>query len=496
MSLWSLVAGLVLVAAVVAYAGDVVGRRVGRSHWRLFGLRPRATALLIAVLTGVLIALLAVAAFFFLASDARKTILEAEQVREERNQLREEVDRLSGHVHELEARAARALGRTEKLEHELADKAKALKLAEAEVQKLQDEKAQLQSAIEETRKALQDREVELSQLRAEVERIRGERDSLEKEFDVLQENQVTFLEELRKLKQAELDALARADEAQRKAKVAAAESKKAQARVEAIQNEIATLENEKQQLLGDIATLNAERKALEDQKRQLQAAYRSLQDELAASKVEIFNLKQDMLKLNQERSAMEQGLEVLSKQLSQNLKDTVLAEVSWRQGSLQGALERAVHEAEMQARSEGFRGILVPEGLPSKNWRPPGIIQARAEGVSLDGKVLLQIRYVAREKRFNIGQVIALRELPPPRYQPERVRRTLEALRDAAYERLLKAGVLPEKAARNGLSGAVMADFQSLISNQTDDVVVAVVAADDVWTTEEPRLIYQVLYIP
>ncbi|WP_457638063.1 DUF3084 domain-containing protein [Oceanithermus sp.] len=503
MSLWTLIVGLVLLAALVAYVGDVVGRRVGRRHWRLFGLRPRATALLIAVFTGVLIALMAIAAFFFLDTDARKTILEAEQVRQERNHLRDEVKRLQRHVQEFEARAARALGKTEQLERELSAKAEALKHAEEEIDKLQSEKKQLQTEknrlqtdIEDARKALQEREVELSQVRAEVERVKAERDSLEKEFDILQENQVSLLNDLAKLKQAELDALARAEEAQTKSKEASKELEKAKEKVRAIQNEISSLEEEKQQLLGDIATLDAERKALEDQKRQLQATNRNLQDELAAAKLEIFNLKQDLLKLGQERNAMEQGLEVLSRQLSQSLKDTVLAEVAWREGSSKTALERTVHEAEIQARAEGFRGVLVPEGLPTKDWRPPGVIQARAEGVSLDGKVLLQIRFVPRQRRFAIGQVIAVRELPPPRYQPERTRRALEDLREAAYERLLKSGVLPEKVARSGLSGVALADFQALISDETSNVVAAVVAADDIWTTETPQLIYQILYVP
>ena len=476
--------------------GDIVGRRVGRRHWRLFGLRPRATALLVAVTTGILIALMAIAAFFILDTDARRTILEAEKVREERNQLRREVERLGGHVQELESRAARALGKTEQLERELSAKAEALKLAEAEIGRLQKEKEQLQQDIDETRKALQAREIELSRVRADVERVQAERDSLEKEFDILQENQVNLLGELEELKQTELKALARSEEAQRKAKKATVALEKVQNKIKIIQREINTLEKEKQQLLGDIATLDAERKALEDQKRRLQTANRNLQDELAAAKLEIFNLKQDLLKLGQERNAMEQGLEVLSHQLSQSLKDTVLAEVAWKGGSPETALERTVHQAEMQARAEGFRGALVPEGLPTKEWRPPGVIQARAEGVSLDGKVLLQIRYIPRERRFAIGQVIALRELPPPRYQPERTRRALEDLREAAYERLLKVGILPEKAAHSGLSGVALADFQALISDETGNVVVAVVAADDVWTTETPQLIYQILYFP
>ncbi|GEM_PF-152554 len=496
MSLWSLVAGLVVIAALVAYVGDIVGRKVGRRHWRLFGLRPRTTALIIAVLTGVLIALLAIAAFFFLASDARKTILEAEKVRQERNQLRQEVTRLDGHVKELESRAARALGENEKLEKELSAKVAALKLAESEIKKLKDEKAQLQNDAEQARKALQEREVELSKVRAEVEELNSERKELENEFDALQENQVNLLGELEKLKQTELQAMLRSKNAQEKSKAAAIALAKAQKKVDEIQGEIKLLENEKQRLLGDVTTLDAERKALEGQKAALQAAYRDLQDELDASRAQIYKLKQDEQRLARERSAMQQGLEVFSKQISQKLKNTVLAEAMWRGGSLDNELRSVLHDAEMQARVEGFRGTLVPENMATADWRYPGIIQARAEGVSTDGKVLLSVRFVPKQKRFGIGQVIALRELPPPREQPERVRGALETLREKAFERLLKAGILPEKVSSANLSGAVIADFQAQISELTSNVVVAVVAADDIWTTETPKLIYQVLFIP
>ncbi|WP_457631927.1 DUF3084 domain-containing protein [Oceanithermus desulfurans] len=496
MSLWTLLVNLLLIAAVVAYVGDVVGRRVGRRHLRLFGLRPRTTALVVAVFTGVVIALLAFAAFFFLASDARKTILEAEKVREERDQLRSEVERLGGHVSDLEARAARALGESERLERELKAKADALKLAEEEIRKLQGEKELLQQAVEETRKQLEEREVELGRVRAEVERIGAEREALEREFDALQQGQILLLDDLEKLRQAEADAIKRAEAAQAKTREAEAAAARAEARVSAIQKEIAALEKERQQLLGDITTLDAERKALEEQRDALRLANRRLQDQLAAANQQVFDLKQELLRLEQERSSSERGLEVLRRQLSDSLKDTVLSELVWSSGPLQQALDQAVHLAEVQVRVEGFRGVLVPEDLNSEGWRAPGVIQARAEGVTPDGKVLLQLRFVPKELRFRIGQVIALRELPPPRLQPERVRRSLEDLRETAFERLLKAGVLPERVAAAGLTGAVLADFQAQIRDEVGNVVVAVVAADDVWTTEVPRLLYQVLYVP
>ncbi|MBI5811806.1 MAG: DUF3084 domain-containing protein, partial [Meiothermus silvanus] len=83
MTFWLILALLVVVSALVAYTGDLVAKRVGKRHWRFFGLRPRTTATLVATLTGVLIALGAFATFMLLVEDARETILQAEQVRYE-----------------------------------------------------------------------------------------------------------------------------------------------------------------------------------------------------------------------------------------------------------------------------------------------------------------------------------------------------------------------------------------------------------------------------
>ena len=54
---WELLAVLVVVSAVVAYVGDVVGMRIGKKRISLFGLRPRHTSSVVTALTGVMITL-------------------------------------------------------------------------------------------------------------------------------------------------------------------------------------------------------------------------------------------------------------------------------------------------------------------------------------------------------------------------------------------------------------------------------------------------------
>ena len=63
---------IVIVAGVVAYVGDRVGHQVGRRRLTLFGLRPKYTSTIVAVGTGMLIAL-SVTVVALIASEAVRT---------------------------------------------------------------------------------------------------------------------------------------------------------------------------------------------------------------------------------------------------------------------------------------------------------------------------------------------------------------------------------------------------------------------------------------
>ncbi|MEN2982976.1 MAG: DUF3084 domain-containing protein, partial [Thermus sp.] len=109
MTFWALLTLILLLSALVAYLGDKVAKWAGKRHYRLFGLRPRQTATLIAVATGVGIALLSYLGFLLVFREAREVILEAEAVRQERDRLRSEREVLLKAKEAMEGETARAL---------------------------------------------------------------------------------------------------------------------------------------------------------------------------------------------------------------------------------------------------------------------------------------------------------------------------------------------------------------------------------------------------
>lgn len=78
-----LIPTLVLVSGLVAFVGNLVGRAIGRRRLALGGLRPRHTAQLITVVTGMLIASATLGVVLLMSSDARQALFHLQEVRQQ-----------------------------------------------------------------------------------------------------------------------------------------------------------------------------------------------------------------------------------------------------------------------------------------------------------------------------------------------------------------------------------------------------------------------------
>jgi hypothetical protein len=83
----SFIVGFVIVAGLVAYIGDRVGHQVGRRRLTLFGLRPKYTSTIVAVATGMLIALSVTFAGLLLSSVFRNAVFRLGAVNAEITEL-------------------------------------------------------------------------------------------------------------------------------------------------------------------------------------------------------------------------------------------------------------------------------------------------------------------------------------------------------------------------------------------------------------------------
>jgi uncharacterized protein (DUF3084 family) len=92
---------LIALSGVIALVGNTVGRTIGRRRLSLLGLRPRYTAQVITVLTGVLIALLTLAAVLLLSAEARVALFRLNEVLQQTRRLEEEIRRQEDRLKQL-----------------------------------------------------------------------------------------------------------------------------------------------------------------------------------------------------------------------------------------------------------------------------------------------------------------------------------------------------------------------------------------------------------
>jgi hypothetical protein len=91
---------ITIVAGLIAYAGDRVGHRVGRARLTLFGLRPKHTSTIVAVATGMTIALVMSVLGIGVSQYVRTAFFHIGELNDRVHALQAEADELERHTHD------------------------------------------------------------------------------------------------------------------------------------------------------------------------------------------------------------------------------------------------------------------------------------------------------------------------------------------------------------------------------------------------------------
>lgn len=427
--LWLLLL-LALLSGLVAYLGDRVAKWVGKRHWRLFRLRPRQTATLVAVATGVVIGLMGFGLFLLVNRQARQTILEAEAVRKERDALLLERDRLLEARKALEAEAARALAELNRLRMEGEERSALLERAEAR------------------RKALEE---ELAQLTGERQDLLARQKTLEKRLGELS----TLVLKKEAAFRAFEASLSRLEE----------EARRAQLEKEALLEDLKTQTEA-------LATLRRERDLLLSEKEALQKGLLQARKEALAQEERLRVLQAQARALEERQKALLRSLDRLGQGVQLG---GVVVEGS---SELQAFAER-------RARLLGFSGVVVQGEVQG-----PGYAVLEGQGVvDPEGRLRVGVRFYPRKKAFEVGTLLAFSELPAP--GSGRFLKGLEALYEKARRRLVQAGFPPDLLT---FSREEALAFQGSLRGVRESLVVGLAAGKDLWTTEPPDLLYLALF--
>jgi len=331
--LWIFLLFLLVLAGVIAYAGDVIGRRIGRKHYRLFGLRPKTTALIYAIGSGVLISLVSVLFFVALNQQALRNILEADSLRGEVRQLEKQVNPLRAEIKQNQTLLEGARVRLEAARQQvsklgarqkeiLLDKA-ALEREVSTLESVKNDLAIRTSQLEENSVQLEDR---ASTLQAQVleaeQRVKATRVKLEVQGVALAKVQAQFragrvqLERTQAQFQAQLTAgreqlrlsQQQLEERQAQLKVSRQNLAFSQGQLEALKAQKVNLERRSSESLVRLAQFEREGAVLERSKTQLEAEKTRLGRTLAGERAQAAQVRNSLSNLQVRSSTLQSEL--------------------------------------------------------------------------------------------------------------------------------------------------------------------------------------------
>jgi uncharacterized protein (DUF3084 family) len=99
-----LIPTLILVSGLVALIGNLVGRNIGRRRLTLLGLRPRYTAQIITVITGMMITVVTLAVVLLVSNDARQALFHLHELQQQTRTLEAQIAQQEAQLRALQVR--------------------------------------------------------------------------------------------------------------------------------------------------------------------------------------------------------------------------------------------------------------------------------------------------------------------------------------------------------------------------------------------------------
>ncbi len=169
---------LVTVSGLVAYAGDHLGRRIGKARMMIFGLRPKYTSIMVAVVTGMVITIITITAMAITNRNFRDMLFKFDRIRTDlasaQDELQQQKDLLASKDLDVQ------------LKQQLIDeKESELKKLGTDLDKAVGDFQQAQASLIKVQGEMTNLTEEISVLDDELNESRTELDALQAQYDTL-----------------------------------------------------------------------------------------------------------------------------------------------------------------------------------------------------------------------------------------------------------------------------------------------------------------------
>jgi len=282
MSTYTIVALIVLpiTGGFIAWAGDVIGYRLGKRRSSVFGLRPRLTARAIGVAVGILLPLGALAVAAIGSEKVHMALFELDNLEQQQRDLTRENKRLGTEVKQAKANFAQAREQAEQASEE------AERLS-AEVKQGEERLQHVQSGLQAAQRRLRQADEQLNILRTQTSELRRERDKLTNTNEALRANLASLESEYGRL-EAEYDTL------QTQYDHTTAELQQADASLRTAQHQITDLQEREKELESNVATLGGQISTLRLRITEANRQLTQVQEELGSKRAQLESVRQEL----------------------------------------------------------------------------------------------------------------------------------------------------------------------------------------------------------
>ncbi|MGG6293337.1 DUF3084 domain-containing protein [Leptolyngbya sp. AN02str] len=181
-----LILAILVLGGVIATVGDRLGMRVGKARLSLFRLRPRQTATLITIMTGILISAVTFGILFAIDDRLRTGVFELESIQDDLANARIELGEAQGERETIQRELDVALDEQQEAQRRLSSINRRLDEANVQRDRIEGQLRVTEDQLGSTQSQLQQIETSYRQAQAVLRNVSGQANSLREEIRQLQ----------------------------------------------------------------------------------------------------------------------------------------------------------------------------------------------------------------------------------------------------------------------------------------------------------------------
>ncbi len=500
-----LIVSILILGGVLATAGDRIGTKVGKARLSLFNLRPKKTATLVTIITGVSISATTLGILFATSKPLRKGVFEYDQTQAKLRQIRRDLEKANSEKNIVEAELNKARNDRSQAQVNLDKTNQSLQSALQKLDQAIAEQTRKEERLETAQRQLSETISQKQALQQEIEDRQAERQAL---IQQLEQGKAQIFEQNQKIEAKNKLIAQKGEEIAQKNQELEGKSLEVERKEQELAEKSKDLEDKNIEIDEKNLIISKKTDEIEEKSQEVRQKLREIELKNAVIAEQESRFKE----LESQQAYLEQEVEVLEREFKELQQGTIALR---RNQVIVASVVRVLNpaaagDAVQRLLREANETVIKATQPGQKNVNQQVISMTQAEIDRLvnqidDGqdyvvRVISAANYVVGEKQvqvfadavlnkvvFQQGEVVAATSVDPQRMNTQQSRQRIEQLLQASSFRARHVGILGDTQVADGKIETII-NFLSLLEQQSLPVDVRAVAADLTYTSGPLKL--------